>query len=213
MIQFWMLNTLTRPSKNPQAAVVCRQGASMRSPRSWWVTRPVLFAVLFAVLVGQLRHTTNQVDCYFMATKIEDLPIFPVYFFWLHVPHFCLLGWKKDFKSDDFLFFLKTYHWSNVPTVTYSNLEFFSTCHDTGGVRNSWEESLVRVHAVLWIGFSWCSTGMNMAIQNTIRWSFSIPSQSLTARPWKVIFPIGKDRLLTTIFQGVNSLLNFWCVI
>ena len=129
MIQFWMLNTLTRPSKNPQAAVVCRQGASMRSPRSWWVTRPVLFAVLFAVLVGQLRYTTNQVDCYFMATKIENVPIFTVYFFWLHVPRFCLLGRKKDFKSDDFLFFLNTSleqktSW-NVPTVTYSNLEFF----------------------------------------------------------------------------------------
>lgn len=44
-------------------------------------------------------------------------------FFWLHVPHFCLLGRKKDFKSDDFLFFLK--HIIGATTVTYSNLEFF----------------------------------------------------------------------------------------
>ena len=31
---------------------------------------------------------------------------------------------------------------------------------------------------------------------------FHLPSRSLTARPWKVTFPIGKDRLPTTIFQG-----------
>lgn len=43
-------------------------------------------------------------------------------FFWLHVPHFCLLGRKKDFKSDDFLFFFK--HIIRATTVTYSNLEF-----------------------------------------------------------------------------------------
>ena len=30
----------------------------------------------------------------------------------------------------------------------------------------------------------------------------SLPSRSLTVRPWKVTFPIGKDRLPTTIFQG-----------
>ena len=30
----------------------------------------------------------------------------------------------------------------------------------------------------------------------------SIPSRSLTARPWKVTFPIGKDRLPTIISQG-----------
>ncbi len=35
--------------------------------------------------------------------------------------------------------------------------------------------------------------------KNTKEW---LPSQSLTARPWKVTFPKGKDRLPTTIFQG-----------
>lgn len=129
MIQFWMLNTLTRPSKNPQAAVVCRQGASMRSPRSWWVTRPVLFAVLFAVLVGQLRHTTNQVDCYFIATKIEDLPIFPVFFLIAFSP-FLSFGEEEGLQVWWFLVFffsiwLEQKTSRNVPTVTYSNLEFF----------------------------------------------------------------------------------------
>ena len=30
-----------------------------------------------------------------------------------------------------------------------------------------------------------------------------VPTWSLTARPWKVAFPIGKDRLPTTVFQGL----------
>ena len=42
---------------------------------------------------------------------------------------------------------------------------------------------------------NWCSAG-SLEVQ-------PLPSRSLTVRPWKVTFPIGKDRLPTIIFQGL----------
>lgn len=88
--------------------------------------------LLFCLLFWWDNFATQQIKS--TATSWQQkLRIFrssPFIFFWLHVPHFCLLGRKKDCKSDDFLFlfnniWLEQKTSRNVPTVTYSNLEFF----------------------------------------------------------------------------------------
>ena len=63
-----------------------------------------------------------------------------------------------------------------------------------------WNISLCKTFHRL---FLW---GRDYPPKNYVTWPHlgkrNIPWRSLTARPWKVTFPIGKDHLPTTIFQG-----------
>ena len=55
---------------------------------------------------------------------------------------------------------------------------------------------------------TWGESGIPLNFPWPVSWRFwieklFIPSRSLTARPWKVTFPIGKACLPTDIFQGI----------
>ena len=61
----------------------------------------------------------------------------------------------------------------------------------------------------------WClifSTMVTPPFRSLFREYLSIPSRSLTARPQKVAFVIGKANVFQHHFSGVNSLLNFGVV-